>query len=460
MLPLAAEAASIYFSPASGNYSVGRTFTINVNVSSADQAMNAVQGVVTFSPEQLSAVGISKSGSIVSLWVQEPSINNATGRINFEGVVLNPGFTGSAARVLQITFKAKAEGPATVSLASASVLANDGQGTNILSQIGNAKYLLEAEVIAPRLLPPEAKFVITLLDGRETNNPKPRVKLEVKNFKGLIDHYSIRADQGEFVQWFDDGSHIYQLPILDLGKHTITVRAYYNGEKFLEATDFFTILGLEKVTITEYPKQLSSGDTLAIRGKTYPNSKVTLWLQKDADQPVAYTASSDNTGEFTFVYEKLVSSGIYKFWAEVQDEKGAKSEPTDKLSVAVKESSIIRIGSTVISLITILVAFLGLLTTLLFAGFYSWHRFRMFKKGLDKEVSASEHEVRKVFKILKKDVDQQIEKLERAKSKRQLTEEEKGVHKVLMSHLEIAERFIEKEIEKVQETIHGDRRQE
>ncbi len=139
--PVYAQAASLTFTPASGSYGVGQTFSVSVYVASPDQAMNAVSGRVSFPPDELQATALSKSGSIVSLWVQEPSLDNAVGQVRFEGIVLNPGFKGTG-KVVSITFKVKAVGEARLGFASASVLANDGQGTNMLEGVGSAQYSL------------------------------------------------------------------------------------------------------------------------------------------------------------------------------------------------------------------------------------------------------------------------------------------------------------------------------
>src|SRR3989344_8514414 len=96
ILPLTAQAATLYFSSSSGTQAVGTTFSVGVYVSSADQAMNAASGVISFPADKLAVESLSKSGSIFSLWVQEPSFSNSAGAVNFEGIVLNPGFTGAS----------------------------------------------------------------------------------------------------------------------------------------------------------------------------------------------------------------------------------------------------------------------------------------------------------------------------------------------------------------------------
>lgn len=156
----AASAATLYLSPASGTYTIGKNFTVSVRVNTS-QAMNAADGVINFPTDKLTVVGLSKSGSIFNLWVQEPSYSNSgqLGNVRFEGVVLNPGFTGDG-KILDITFAAKSKGIANVTFASGSVLANDGQGTNILSALNSGSYTMQEassqnpEIVAPGSLPP------------------------------------------------------------------------------------------------------------------------------------------------------------------------------------------------------------------------------------------------------------------------------------------------------------------
>ena len=131
--PLSASAATLSFSQPAESYSVGSTFSVSVYAGSSDQAMNAASGVISFPWDKLEVVSLSKTGSIFSLWVQEPSFSNSAGTVSFEGIVLNPGYTGASGKILTITFRTKTAGTANLSFSSGSVLANDGTGTNILT---------------------------------------------------------------------------------------------------------------------------------------------------------------------------------------------------------------------------------------------------------------------------------------------------------------------------------------
>ena len=138
--PNFAHAANLYFSPSSGEYAVGKALSVNVYVSSADQAMNAASGIISFPQDKIEVTSLSKNGSIFTLWVQEPSFSNSVGTVNFEGIVLNPGFIGATGKVITINFRIRAAGSALVNFSSGSALANDGKGTDILVNLGNAQF--------------------------------------------------------------------------------------------------------------------------------------------------------------------------------------------------------------------------------------------------------------------------------------------------------------------------------
>jgi len=142
------EAASFYQSPASGNHNVGDSFTINVLVSSPQESINAVSGVLTVDPSKLQITGVSSSGTKVGLWVQQPSFSKSSGRITFEGIILNPGYTGSSAKIISISVKALSEGKASIVFASGSILANDGNGTNVMTGGGGANFTIAAKTAA------------------------------------------------------------------------------------------------------------------------------------------------------------------------------------------------------------------------------------------------------------------------------------------------------------------------
>ena len=141
--PVPTQAASLGLSAASSSLAVGKTTTVAVVVRSADQALNASQGKVSFPTDKLQVTSVSK-GSLFTYWTTEPAYSNSNGIVTFGGGLPTPGYKGSGRTVLTITFRAKAEGKATLAYSSGTILANDGLGTNILTSYGSATITVTA----------------------------------------------------------------------------------------------------------------------------------------------------------------------------------------------------------------------------------------------------------------------------------------------------------------------------
>lgn len=145
-----AAGASLFLAPASGTFVIGDKFTVTVRVATGGQAVNAAEGVVNFDKNYLEVAGVSKSGSIFSLWTSEPGANQSAGTVSFGGGLPPPGYSGQSGKIISITFKAKAVGTGNVRFSSGAVLANDGKGTNILESLGSANFKVAAKEVAEK----------------------------------------------------------------------------------------------------------------------------------------------------------------------------------------------------------------------------------------------------------------------------------------------------------------------
>jgi hypothetical protein len=133
LIPSAVQAATLQVSTGRAVISAGDTIIAAILVSSPDQAANAISSVISFPTDLLSVVAVSKTNSILSLWIQDPVFSNQDGTVSFSGIVPDPGWTGLSGQVVSVEFRAKKPGTATIELTSSAVLANDGNGTNILT---------------------------------------------------------------------------------------------------------------------------------------------------------------------------------------------------------------------------------------------------------------------------------------------------------------------------------------
>ena len=140
VLPLTLRAAVLFVSPASGTYAAGAKFTASFRVDSEGVSLNAAEAALSFESEKLEVVSVSKSGSMFSLWTQEPTFSNSSGSISFGGGIPSPGYNGSSGLLFSATLRMKAQGNAVLQYVSGLVLANDGSGTNILRTSRSASY--------------------------------------------------------------------------------------------------------------------------------------------------------------------------------------------------------------------------------------------------------------------------------------------------------------------------------
>lgn len=156
-LPASAAGASLYLAPGSGTYVIGGKFSVAVKVNTGGAVINAAEGTISFDKNLLEVAGVSKGGSVFSLWTTEPTFSNTAGTVSFGGGVPRPGYNGAAGGVCTITFKAKKAGAARVSFTAGAVLANDGKGTNILASMGSGAYTVSPQVNAPETPAVETK---------------------------------------------------------------------------------------------------------------------------------------------------------------------------------------------------------------------------------------------------------------------------------------------------------------
>src|SRR3989338_8968242 len=126
---------TLTLSPSSGSPTVGSTISVKVLVN-AGQAINAVEGTVRFPTDLLEVSSLSKTSSVLTLWAVEPSFSNSWGTVAFAGGLPSPGFSRSGGTVLTMLFRTKKTGSAKLTIGSAQIAANDGEGTNVLSGTG------------------------------------------------------------------------------------------------------------------------------------------------------------------------------------------------------------------------------------------------------------------------------------------------------------------------------------
>ena len=506
------HAASFFFGADTTRYSIGDTFSVNVFVATtSDQPINAVSGKVSFPGDLLSVVSISKKSSIVNVWTIDPVQEGSS--VHYEGIILNPGFNDTKGKIITITFKAKAAGTADLSFTSASILANDGLGTNVFKsstpinvtilkptekpvvkptpvptpipaptvplpavntiQLTSSTHpdqtkwysnntpsfewmvpvgangLSEIIDTIPTTIPPKTYQVLSssystsviLPDGIayfhirfrnakgwgpathyavqiDTTKPEfsidPVTKIDPKNpvsqflftakdFGSGIASYEVTVDNTYAIPWFDDGSHIFETKPLAAGKHTLIAKAIDVAGNITEATPVtFTIDPLEPPILTDIPPYLETGSYLIIKGKTYPNVNVDVYLNKaqqgnlftaeplifkqaDINQPVMMTVQSDASGVFTYVSHDKVSDGVYEIYTQAKNELGAQSTFSQTVRIPVNHGVLAKVGIVTINIFSVLIAVLAFIIILIYLLIHGHHKLVLLKDRLMKK---------------------------------------------------------------------------
>ncbi len=532
---LTASAADLGFSPASGTFVAGKSFTVNIRIKNNKTAINAVSGEVDFPKDLLSVSSMSKAGSIVKLWAEEPHYSNDAGTLNFEGVILNPGFSGTDGTVLSVTFLAKKTGTAALSYSSGEVLANDGMGTSVIGALESASFgiaktlndfsapattpsaapqtpagqgiassthpdsskwysakdavfswTLPSDVTAVRLLvdsnptsvptrvyeppissktvadnadgihyfhlqfrnakgwgdvshfrfqidtvPPEP-FTITFPHGKTSDNPQSIIYFNTPDKLSGISNYEIKVGEGDLLKVAPDAlSNPYVLPPQSAGDHTVIVRAIdAAGNSTTESADF-SVSSIAPPQFTRFPADIAEEDLLKIRGVTYADASVDLFMTDDGGRVSTEFSKSNSLGDFATAWSQKLAPGVYKLTAQVTDNRGAKSALTDPVTITISEKPLVKIGSLVVTYFMLSIAVILAIAFLAFLIWYLNHRFALLRRRISKGVIVSETAMHFAFNDLKKEVRKHVRILQKTKAKRTLTDEENNLIETL-----------------------------
>lgn len=104
--------------------------------------MNAIGISLSYPKEHVAIESIDPTGTVVDLWVEEPTFHNDEGKAKLSGgIVSKSGFVGRG-HVATVEFKALTPGKAPIKIIDAVLLARDGKGTNILETKENITFII------------------------------------------------------------------------------------------------------------------------------------------------------------------------------------------------------------------------------------------------------------------------------------------------------------------------------
>ena len=124
--PSLALSATLYFDPQNQNLGLNQEFGVDLMIEVKEQEINAVAASIVFPADLIEIKKTEDAGSILSLWVDRPYLEN--GVLSFAGLIPG-GFQGHSGKLLTLRARALKEGTGEFVLQDIQVLLHDGQGT-------------------------------------------------------------------------------------------------------------------------------------------------------------------------------------------------------------------------------------------------------------------------------------------------------------------------------------------
>ena len=283
-----------------------------------------------------------------------------------------------------------------------------------------------------------------------TTNPSPGLQLMATDNVSGVAYYEVAIDGGESIRVaageFTDGK-FWPLPKVTAGEHTLVVRAVDQaGNASAPVTRTYTTLALQPPLIEKYPEFLTQGEAMELKGSTYPDANVTLELKSDFGFSDLQEVKSDAGGRFALTWPRRIRNGEYTLRARVTDQLGTQSDWSAGVSISVSSPAVFRIGNFVITYFALFLILLALLAVLVFLLWLEKRECHEKNLRLLKEIREVEQTVHSAFNKLREDMHRQLKLIEKAKTVRQLTQEEEAIAQRLKKDIDLAQKMIGKEV--------------
>ena len=470
------DAATLQVVPIGSAYHVGDTIRLKVAVTSDTQSINGASVSIKYPTDMLGLSSISKNDSIMTLWAQEPTYSNSAGTAKFEAVALS-GFTGQNGTLVTFVFKAKKAGKATVSITDGTVLANNGEGTNVLTTKSGTTITIGEAVVAPADQPklPEdsttssTETAITIQEIKKEDTRSPQAAFLVTTTdQNPNQSYDIQIDDMPVITWVDDGVHIFRTPVLARGTHLIRFKTVTNAGIMISAFSEFTTDNLIAPVITDYPVNVFAGEYIVLKGIADPETTIVFTTTKvpgkipffsritgvqEDTKPVESSVISNDKGEFSYISPDKVTAGTYSIYARSQSSGGLQSAPTLPVRISVHDDIFSRLTLWLTNTLSLIVPLAALLFVFFFMIIYTLAKYRRFKKRLVADLLVSESNVRKGFQAIDADLEDYAKLLLKSRTSSHLTDAERETLMRIKQDITVTEKSISGDIKRTQEKL-------
>lgn len=212
-----AHAAVIRITPSATSTLIGQPVRFDVSLDTQGSDVNTIQASLVFPPNLFALQLVDDGDSIVSFWITAPAASSSD-EVDLAGIIPG-GFNGSSGPIVSLELQPIASGTGMVSVAAATVLANDGQGTTIPTSVSSTPVFIASTTVA---IPVEPEHSLV---GPEPFTPQIEQDPNLfndqyflvfsTNDKGTgIDHYEVMEVPTGWVFGSNPTWHVAQSPYL------------------------------------------------------------------------------------------------------------------------------------------------------------------------------------------------------------------------------------------------------
>jgi hypothetical protein len=288
---------------------------------------------------------------------------------------------------------------------------------------------------------------ISLPENADLINPQQTLQVDVKDATTLVNRYKVKLDATEPFELIDESaSGTIPLPALLPGYHTVIIEAFDQAGNSIVGMFSFTISSFDRPLFTEYPTEISEQVIPVIKGTTRPRATVEVMVTKLGSEPTTYRVTAGEDGEFIFIPESRFALGVYELSARATDSFGARSELSDPIRIAVQQPGFIRIGSLLVSVLSVLMPLLVLLALLLFGLWYLLVYARRFRTEVRVESIEALQILRREFADLQTILMRQSRMMGESRRTKKLTKAEASMVDLFGTALRNSQQNVEREI--------------
>lgn len=291
------------------------------------------------------------------------------------------------------------------------------------------------------------KIEISHPEGANLADPVQTLLVKVEDETTKVKRFKVKVDSAEPFDYLDEtGSSTILLPTLEPGYHSVIIEAFDEAGNSIVGTYSFTLEAFNKPVFTEFPTEINEEVIPVIKGLTRPRSEVEVTVSRVGGEPSLYSVTSDEAGEFIFIPEGTFSNGVYELSAQATDEFGAKSDVSDTVRIAVQQPGFLRVGSLIVSVLSVVVPLLVLVIALVLGLWYLLLYSRRFRKRVGVESTEALEILHSEFSALQTTLHEQESSLRETRKTNKLTKAESAMIEVLDKALQTSQRKVEKEI--------------